>query len=375
MEKIKRFIDIYVPITSCTLRCHYCYITHHHLFDKKLPQFKYDAEFIRKAFSKERFGGVCLINMCGDGETLLPPEMIKYIRVLLEEGHYVMVVTNATTTKRFEEIAKFPKELKERLFFKFSYHYLELKKRNLLDIFFSNIKKMRDEGCSFTLEATPSDELIPYIDEMKERAIKEVGAINHMTIARDERRKAEFLPILTNMSLENYKKTWGDFNSSFFNYKMSIFGIKRKEFCYAGAWSLHVNLGNGNASQCYCSYVKQNIYKDITKPIKFIPVGNNCNQHHCYNGHVFLTLGNIPELQAPNYADIRNKVTLDGSEWLQPKMKAFMSSKLYESNKEYTQEEKDKWNRYIRIRKIKTDIKHFLVKKTSKIRHGLSNKN
>ena len=40
MDKIKRFIDCYVPVTTCTLRCHYCYITHHRLFDNKLPTFK-----------------------------------------------------------------------------------------------------------------------------------------------------------------------------------------------------------------------------------------------------------------------------------------------------------------------------------------------
>ena len=33
-----------------------------------------------------------------------------------------MVVTNGTLTQRFEEIAKFPSELKEHLFFKFSYY-------------------------------------------------------------------------------------------------------------------------------------------------------------------------------------------------------------------------------------------------------------
>lgn len=76
MERIKRFIDGYVPVTSCTLRCHYCYITHQRLFDTKLPKFRYDAAFIRKALSKDRLGGTCLINLCGGGETLLPAEVV-----------------------------------------------------------------------------------------------------------------------------------------------------------------------------------------------------------------------------------------------------------------------------------------------------------
>lgn len=370
MERIKRFIDGYVPVTSCTLRCHYCYITHQRLFDTKLPKFRYDAAFIRKALSKDRLGGTCLINLCGGGETLLPAEVVGYTKALLEEGHYVMIVTNATCSKRFDEIAQFPKELRERLFFKFSYHYLELKKRNLLHIFFRNVCKMRDVGCSFTLEGPPSDELVPYINEMKEEALKYLGALNHVTVARDERCKIEKLPILTKMSRNEYQKTWGVFNSEFFDYKMSIFGVKRKEFCYAGDWSLSVNIGTGEASQCYCSYFKQNIYKDITKPIKFIPVGNNCNQYHCYNGHAFLALGDIPELRTPTYGELRNRITIYGTEWLQPKMKAFMNTKLYESNKEYTEVEKMKVNRLIRILRIKSDAKNFVKRILFKVKHG-----
>ena len=66
---------------------------------------------------------------------------------------------------------------------------------------------MRDIGCSFTLETTPSDELIPYIEEMQHVARENVGAICHVTVARDERHP-DMLPILTNMSRLDYKKTW-----------------------------------------------------------------------------------------------------------------------------------------------------------------------
>lgn len=335
MDKIKRFIDFYIPVESCTFRCHYCYITHHRLFDNKLPHLKYSPEQVRAGLSKKRMGGTCLINMCGGGETLLPPESIDYIRVLLEEGHYVMVVTNASLTKRMQQLADFPKDLLSRLFFKFSYHYIQLRERNLLDRFFNNVKLVSDAGASYTIEATPSDELIPYIDDMKAQCMKHCGAINHVTVARNEAAKGN-LPILTSFSNEEYRSIWSVFNSEFFDYKYSIFGVKRKEFCYAGDWSFVLNVGTGMMSQCYCSYFKQNILDDPTKPIKFLAVGNNCNQYHCYNGHAFLVLGDIPELDAPTYAEIRNRVCADGSEWLKPEMKAFMSTKLYESNEEYS---------------------------------------
>jgi organic radical activating enzyme len=339
MDKMKRFIDIYVPVEACTLRCHYCYITHHRLFANKLPKFKYDVETFRKALSKERLGGTCLLNFCGGGETLLPPEMPSYIKAVLEEGHYVMVVTNATIDKAFDEIASFPKELLNRLFFKFSYHYLQLKERNWFGKFFNNIRKVRDAGASFTLEATPSDELIPYIQEMQDLAIQEVGAVCHVTVARDEHDMSQ-LKILTQMSREDYKKTWEVFDSKLFDYKFSIFGEPRKEFCHAGDWTLSLDMGNGILRQCYCSLHSQNIMDDVQRPIIFKSIGCHCQQPHCFNGHAWIALGTIPELKSPTFAELRNRICTDGTEWLKPEMKAFLSQKLYDNNKEYSKSKK-----------------------------------
>ena len=215
---------------------------------------------------------------------------------------------------------------------------------------------MRDSGASFTLEATPNDELIPYIEEMQQVAINHVGAVNHVTVGRDERVPGA-LPILTSMSREDYKKTWSVFHSEFFDYKMSIFGHKRNEFCYAGAWSLYLNLATGNAQQCYRSYFSQNIFKDLSRPIIWRPVGNGCKEVHCYNGHAFLVLGLIPELNCPNYGELRNRICDDGSEWLQPAMKSFMSTKLFESNKQYNKVEKFVTNAMNRCHTCLSDIK------------------
>lgn len=359
MDKIKRYIDCYVPVTTCTLRCHYCYIVQHGLFANKPSCLKYPVEVVRKALSRERLGGICLINFCAAGETFLLQGLVEYVRALLEEGHYVMIVTNATVSNRFDEVTKFPSELLKRLFFKFSYHYLELKKRKLLGRFFDNIKKVRDAGCSFTLEVTPCDELVSYIDEMNQKAIDELGAIPHVTIARDER-DPQKLPILTQMPKEEYKKLWGKFNSAIFNYKMEIFEMKRTEFCYAGDWSFYLNLGTGMMSQCYKTLIKQNIFQHPEKPIEFCPIGNNCLEHHCYNGHSYIALGAIPELPAPTYAELRNRVCLDGREWLQPEMKSFMSTKLCESNKEYTSSEKAAINRKLHRLVVMQQIKRRL---------------
>lgn len=274
---------------------------------------------------------------------MLAKEVVEYARAFLEEGHYVMIVTNGTLSKRFDDFASFPDHLKKHLFFKFSYHYLEFKKRGLFDVFFDNIRKVRDAGCSFTLELTPSDDMVPYIDEIKQRAIAELGAPNHVTIARDERTKNK-LPMLTQLSRQDYIDTWKTFGSALFDYKLTIFGHKRKDFCYAGDWSFCVNLATGKMKQCYRTYYRTDIFKDISGPIPFRAIGNCCKEHHCYNGHSLIVLGDIPSQSTPTYAELRNRQSLDGSEWLQPEMKTFMSSKLKESNTEYTLWKKIKTN-------------------------------
>ena len=85
-----------------------------------------------------------MLNFCAAGETLLSEELIPIIQELLDEGHYCMIVTNGTITPKFNQLAKFSVEQRKRLFIKFSYHYLELKRLNLLNVFFSNVKVRRN---------------------------------------------------------------------------------------------------------------------------------------------------------------------------------------------------------------------------------------
>ena len=60
MEKIKRFINCSVPVNTCTLRCHYCYITQTGKFSEKLPVLKYPAARLRdknRHFTQKRRTG------------------------------------------------------------------------------------------------------------------------------------------------------------------------------------------------------------------------------------------------------------------------------------------------------------------------------
>ena len=231
MDKIRRFVNLHIPYTNCTLRCHYCYVTVHQKFDAKPIDFPYSPAIVRQGLSKKRLGGVCIINICASGETLLAPIVVEYIHELLKEGHYVAVVSNCTISKAIDTIVSFEPELCSHLFVKASYHYLELKKRDILGAFFSNVKKLRDAGCSFTVEITPNDELIPEADDAVKLCIDELGAMPHFTVARNE--NDDTLPILTNLSKEEYISTWGKYNSDLFNFKLNFFGTKIEKSRYA----------------------------------------------------------------------------------------------------------------------------------------------
>lgn len=350
MDKLKRFIDLYIPTETCNLRCSYCYITLQRKFVNKIAKFPQTTDEIQKAFSKERLGGACLFNICAGGETLLAEDMVRVLKVLLEEGHYLMVVTNGMLTKRHKEIAQFNPSLLKRLFFKFSFHYLELLKRNRMDKFFDNVKMMEDAGCSYTVELTPHDELIPHIQDIKQTCLDRMGTLCHLTIGRDDRTKE--IKVLSEHSFEDYKKIWGSFNSEFFDFKATIFNQKRKEFCYAGDWSLYINAYTGNIQQCYGTQIIGNIY-DIKKPIEFKAVGHNCHLAHCYNGHAFLTLGNIPSLKTPTFATMRDKNPQNRRNWLTEQYRDFISQKLEDNNEQYPQEVQDRSKRYRNINIIK----------------------
>lgn len=329
MDAIKRLILLHIPISQCNLRCKYCYITIQQRWKNPPASFRLDSEGIAKAFSRERLGGVCFFNICASGETLLPSFMLGYIRAILSQGHYVEVVTNGTLTGRFDAIAQFPQEYLERLTFKFSFHYKELKERGLLDIYFANIKKMRDCGASFTCEMTPTDDLEGDMDEIKEIVSKHLGAYPHLTIARNDIVKGT--PVLSKHSLDEYVQIWSSFDSGMMQFKKTIYMKKRKEFCYAGAWSAYINAATGDMRKCYCDRHPVNIYDDLDSPIPFKPIGI-CREDHCYNGHALLTFGVIPKIDVCTYDFIRNRECADGSSWIQPRMKAFMQTKLKDQN-------------------------------------------
>lgn len=321
VPKLKRIILCAIPTSVCNFRCHYCYLSHRDVaYQGNQACFEYSPEYVAKAFSPERLGGICYFNFCADGETLLTKNIDEYIRRIVEQGHFAEIVSNMTVSPMLNKILSWDRELLKRVEFKCSFHYLELKKHNMLRLFADNVNAVWKAGASASVEVTPSDELIPYIEEVKAFSLKHFGAYPQCTIARnDATKKIEYL---TKLPVEEYIKAFSAFESPFFRFKTGIFGEKRHEYCMAGVTVLYVNIATGQCGQCYRSNFTQNIFKDLSKPIKFIPIGR-CKQPHCYNGHMLLTLGAgaMPEqFKDVTAVDIRDRVRTDGSHWLTPEV-------------------------------------------------------
>ena len=333
MEEIKRLILGLIPNQECNLKCDYCYISQVDAWTQPI-RLKYSAEYIAECLSRERLGGVALINLTGNGETMLQPEIIPLTKELLRKGHYVEIVTNGTITKHVNDVLKFPDELLSHLFFKISFHYKELKRRKMLDLFFDNVGAIKQSEASFTLELMAYDGIEQDIEDIKAICIEKVGAICQATIGRNDKRKDKAL--LSEHNIEEFSSIWKSLESPMIQFKLEVLGKKRKEFCYAGDWSLFVNMYTGESQPCYWQPYNQNIFEHLDKPIKFCPVGHACTQPYCINAHSHMAWGIIPELSTPYYAEMRNRKCSDGSEWLKIECKAFFTSKLKNQNKEYS---------------------------------------
>lgn len=342
METVKKLIMLQVPTSICNFRCHYCYLAQRDVsFQGEQANMQYSPEHVARALSPKRLGGICFINACAEGETLLTNNIDQYFKALVSEGHFLEIVTNMTVTPMIDKILSWETSLLSHIEFKCSFHYLELKKRGLLEVFANNVEKAWNAGASYTIEIAPSDELIPFIDEVKEFSLKHFGALPHLTITRDDTTKD--IRKLTQLSDNDYTNTWKIFNSEFWEYKAHIYGVKQEQFCYAGLWSITVDIATGIAKKCYFNRLG-NIFEDPNATLDLSPIGE-CPIAHCYNGHAFLTYGLIPGSAAPGYGDIRNRVRQDGTEWLQPELKAFFNTKLSDNNKEWSYHQKQKYLR------------------------------
>ena len=334
MDQIKRFFECLLPVTVCNLECEYCYVIQDKRRHMKLADLKYSPEHIASALRKERVGGTCLISICGAGETLVQKEAVDIAANLLREGHYVNITTNGTLSNRFDALIEACGKDIGRLHISFSMHYLELKKRGWIELFFDNIQKMRRAGASILLQINPCDSYVPYIDEIKQISMERLGAYPQAALTRVE--TAHPLRIYTDGTVEEYVANGRRFQSPLFEFTVKNFNVKRKEFCYAGEWSGVLDLGTGILRKCYAEPSGVNIFDDLDAPIIFEPVGRACKSGYCVNSSHFMSLGVIPSIDTPSYSQLRNRPEAG---WQTPQMESFLNTRLYESNKRYSAKE------------------------------------
>ena len=341
MQKFHKYVDITIPVEACNFRCHYCYIWQCKNMDRNKSVFKYSAEHVAKGLSKERLGGTCLMNVCGIGETLFSQFTIDLAKLLLEQGHFVIIVTNGCAQdSSYEQLANFPDELKRRLLVKFSFHYLELMRLNLFEKYWQHVHTVKDSGCSISIEFCPSDEAMPYKEDIKTMCLNEVGALPHVTNARVNTSK-EF-ELMTKLSVEEYKAFWSDFCSEMFDIKIESFAKKRSTFCYAGDWSVYLNAGTGHMFQCHCGEtISDDVFQDINKPFPTKTVGQ-CRAPYCINAHCGMCMGCLPDVDVQTFCSTRDRACTDGTHWLSPEWIEFSSQKLYDNNPRLPAEEEQK---------------------------------
>lgn len=278
MDSIKRFIECTIPISACNLKCDYCYVIQQNRRDSHMASFKISPQEMGNAFSRRRWEGTCYFSLCAFGETLLCKELVDIAYHILMQGHYVNITTNGTIAGPIDDFSKFPEELLRRLIFSFSFHYIELKKKNLLDKFISNVNKIRNAGCSVVVQTNLYDGYLPYLDEIKQICLNHFGALPQLALTRIENRDnlAMKYELFSDKRPEEYRQAGEAFDSALFDFTCKNFNVKRKEFCYAGDWTFKLDLASGNLQSCYFTKPHQNIYDDTNSPIVLKPVGNFC---------------------------------------------------------------------------------------------------
>ncbi len=331
MPKIKRFFECLLPVSVCNLECSYCYIIQENRREMKDEHFIYTPKHIANALSRKRTGGVCWISLCGVGESMAQHDIIPLVKALLEEGHFVNITTNGTLDKRYDDLIEACGDLINHLHLSFSLHYIELLKRDWIERFFDNVIKMKKAGASVLVQINLCDEYLPYLEEIKKICVDKVGAMPQVALTRNE--KTQPMSIMTDKSAQEYYNIGKQFDSPLFDFTFKNFMVKRTEYCYAGEWSGVLDMKTGILKKCYAQPGGVNIFENIDRPILFKAVGCNCCSTYCINSSHFMSLGVIPSIKTPTYAELRNR---SSAKWYSKEMDMFLNSKLEESNKKHS---------------------------------------
>lgn len=370
MMKIQKYINVDLSGCGCNLKCSYCYLRQRdYCFDVD-HELKYSIDTIKKACSIERIGGVALFAIVGDGETLMPDYIIDLIFAIIDEGHYVTVLTNGTISKKIQDIVNRleVENKKDKFCFQFSLHYFELVKANLLDKFFDNIHYTQEHGISFVVKTVLGEEFnAENAKEFIELTKEKIGGVPQVSIARNDSSMEK--NICTNLTDEEYFAMGDLFESELFELDKSELQVRREEFCYAGLWVFFVNFTTGICTECLGNRDNSfNFFENLDKPLTLYPVGRRCKMKYCQCCN-FQAWGLIPERTVPTNKDIYDR---EGTKWLTDSFIEVFSTKLFETNKVFSEKEKEEND--LQVEKIiKAKIKQEKIERLNRIKCELKN--
>lgn len=306
-------------------------------------KFMYPVDHMIEAFKPERIGGISYITVIGGGETLIPEEVVPFVKGLLHQGHVVEVVTNNTLDARIDELLDTPKEDLERLIIKCSLHYLELKRLGKVDSYFGNIRKIVAAGASSYPFLVICQEYMEYLDEICDTCSKELGVMPQCTPCVIAETREDFLggsaaatsPRCTPEFVAEINKKFG---SKLFKESVRFLDINPKEiFCYAGEWSFVVEMGTGIVLKCHNVKTEINFFQNIAEPICCDAVGCECGIASCSLQYGLFGFGLIPEVEnVPTYAEM----ICDREGLFQEKVKELLNVRISDIKHVMTPEEK-----------------------------------
>lgn len=306
--------------------------------------FQYPMDVMRKACKKQRIG-LCCFNIVGDGETLLPIQVIELALMLLEEGHYVQITTNGTLTERIKMLVEKAKEIGKlsKLYFIFSCHWSELKRKNLMDVFFANVQYVHQKQVSFHVLCVLGEEItLPVAEEIKSVCKEKVGAYPQVAIARKDNPDGTF-GICSDLPPKDYFKMGESFDSNLFLLDKKEFNHKREEFCYAGDWMFGLDFTTGRCWQCLSNDVHTfNFFENIDDELELHAVGNHCNRAYC-SCCSFQAWGVMPEHEECCYLELYDRPEAN---WIKGDYRYIFSHKLSETNATYTEKEKEELHQW-----------------------------
>lgn len=328
-RKLKRVIFLQIPTNFCNMRCEYCYLIQKDdvLRYGERTRYPHRPEFLAAAMSRKRLGGMAYIDITTTGETLLYGDVVELTRLFLIEGHVVSITTNGTVSKVIDRLLELPDDLKERLFIRCSFHYLELKRLNMLDEFFENVRKIRNSAASVTVMMVASDVYLPYKEEIKSWFMSRLGALPQLDFVRESTKEDYTLD--SDKNLDNYIKVWDDFQSKKFEHRKYYFGRHIHEFCHAGNKCFLLNIFTGEVSPCPQMPAFTNAFTDISKEIELKSVGQKCPCEWCIYSIMWANFGAIDTpWHGQGYAETLNRIDAEGNSWIKPKLYSVLNMEI-----------------------------------------------